>query len=344
MKTNIIGVDLFCGVGGLTKGLQRAGVNIKLGVDNDPSCRYPYEHNCKSQFLESKVEEVAPEHFNNAFDENSFSLIAGCAPCQPFSLYQQKAGPNDSRWGLLKHFGKLIRAVKPQLVTMENVPRLSEQNVFRSFVNSLLKEGYHVDWKIAECSKYGVPQTRQRLVLMASRLGPIELLPGKSITKTVRAAIGSMPAIKSGRAHDVDKLHVASGLSKINLKRIRASKPGGTWRDWDPSLVAACHRKRSGKTYPSVYGRMEWDEPAPTLTTQFYGFGNGRFGHPDQDRAITLREGAILQTFPKSYRFTAPGKPIEFTKLGRLIGNAVPVKLGEAIGRSLMKHCANYSA
>lgn len=135
-----------------------------------------------------------------------------------------------------------------------------------------------------------------------------------------------------------DPLHQTATLSPTNLLRIRASKPGGTWRDWDPELVATCHRKRSGKTYPSVYGRMSWDEPAPTVTTQFFGFGNGRFGHPEQDRAISLREGAILQSFPKNYRFVKPGEPIHFSILGRLIGNAVPVKLGEAIGRSLVAH------
>jgi DNA (cytosine-5)-methyltransferase 1 len=117
-----------------------------------------------------------------------------------------------------------------------------------------------------------------------------------------------------------------------------ASKPGGTWRDWDEDLVAECHQVDTGRGYASVYGRMSWDEPSPTITTQFFGFGNGRFGHPDQDRALSLREGAMLQGFPQDYQFVDPGKPVQFKKIGRLIGNAVPVKLANAIAAAVREH------
>src|SRR6185437_6747008 len=135
-----------------------------------------------------------------------------------------------------------------------------------------------------------------------------------------------------------DPLHVACRLSELNLLRIKASKPGGTWRDWKPSLRAACHRRQTGETFPGVYGRMEWDEPAPTITTQCFGYGNGRFGHPDQDRAITLREAAILQTFPPDYTFLGNGERVRFALLGRLIGNAVPVRLGQRLARAFRTH------
>jgi len=131
---------------------------------------------------------------------------------------------------------------------------------------------------------------------------------------------------------------MAPSLSPLNLRRIKASRPGGTWRNWPPELQAACHRKTTGATYPSVYGRMEWDRPAPTITTQCFGYGNGRFGHPEQDRAISLREAAMLQTFPEMYAFAPPGASIKFNKMGRLIGNAVPVRLGEVIAQSLIGH------
>src|SRR6185437_4792082 len=137
-----------------------------------------------------------------------------------------------------------------------------------------------------------------------------------------------------------DPLHVACRLSELNLLRIKASKPGGTWRDWKPSLRAACHRRQTGDTYPSVYGRMEWDEPAPTITTQCFGYGNGRFGHPQQHRAITLREAAMLQTFPRKYDFVPKGQRVRFSQLGRLIGNAVPVRLGEIIAESFTHHAS----
>jgi len=346
-KTSIKGIDLFCGAGGLTKGLQSAGVDIALGVDIDPACEYPYSKNNNSRFLLKSVDDLSANELIKALAGAQYTLLAGCAPCQPFSTYLQgKSGPSDHRWHLLKHFTRLILETKPDLVTMENVPRLKEQQVFDGFVRSLRREGYSVWFDVVKCYDYGVPQQRQRLVLLASRLGPIEFVKpttpeGKRIT--VREAISELPALEAGEICSSDPLHQACSLSELNLQRIRASKPGGTWRDWEPDLVAACHKKSSGKTYPSVYGRMTWDDVAPTMTTQYYGFGNGRFGHPEQDRAISLREGAILQSFPRNYKFVPSGEPIYRKSIGRLIGNAVPVKLGKAIGRSLVKHVRQYS-
>jgi DNA (cytosine-5)-methyltransferase 1 len=160
--------------------------------------------------------------------------------------------------------------------------------------------------------------------------------------KTVRNSIFHLPKLKAGETDRNDPWHTASSLSELNLRRIKASKPGGTWRDWDKSLLAKCHRKISGQTYPSVYGRMEWDSPCPTITTQCFGYGNGRFGHPEQDRAISLREAAILQTFPSDYKFLPSGEKASFYKLGRLIGNAVPVKMGKVIAQSLLEHLRKY--
>jgi DNA (cytosine-5)-methyltransferase 1 len=160
----------------------------------------------------------------------------------------------------------------------------------------------------------------------------------------VKQAIGRLRPLSAGESAPKDKLHVTSTLSDTNLERIKVSKPGGTWRDWPKRLVAECHRVDSGRTYPGVYGRMEWDKPAPTMTTQCYGFGNGRFGHPVQDRAISLREAAILQSFPRKYAFIPKGGEVSFKVLGRLIGNAVPVDLGRAIARSIDQHLASVSA
>jgi DNA (cytosine-5)-methyltransferase 1 len=341
MMSLIGSVDVFCGAGGLTRGLRDAGIDVRLGVDLDPACEYPFAFNNRTRFLRKPVQDLNPLEVTEAWQGSRYSLLAGCAPCQPFSLYSQgKTAETDGRWNLLAEFQRLVLQARPTLVTMENVPRLAEQMVFNDFVEALKVGGYSVSFQAVKASDYGVPQQRERLVLLASKLGSIELIPPTHSRnpRTVRKAISSLPPLEAGGEHSRDPLHQAATLSPINLRRIRASKPGGTWRDWDKTLVAACHRRRSGKTYPSVYGRMSWDEPAPTMTTQFFGFGNGRFGHPEQDRAISLREGAIIQSFPKSYRFVKPGSPIHFTTLGRLIGNAVPVKLGEAIGRSLVAH------
>lgn len=203
------------------------------------------------------------------------------------------------------------------------------------------ESGYFVSWDTLFGPDFGLPQTRLRLVLLASRLGPISLpepTHSKKEYKTVSDAIKLLPPLEAGGIDPIDPMHTCSRLSHVNLLRIKASKPGGSWRDWPRNLVTECHKVETGKGYGAVYGRMNWDEPAPTITTQFYGFGNGRFGHPDQDRAISLREGAILQSFPPDYAFVRPGRRVEFKKLGRLIGNAVPVALASAIASSIKKH------
>jgi len=156
---------------------------------------------------------------------------------------------------------------------------------------------------------------------------------------TVKDAIGHLEKIESGETSKKDFIHKASKLSEKNMKRIKQSKPGGSWnKDWDEDLKLACHTSSKGKTYVSVYGRMKWDEPSPTMTTFCTGIGNGRFGHPEQDRAISLREAAILQSFPKDYKFADKLENLKFSKVSKHIGNAVPPKLGEIIGLSIVKH------
>jgi len=336
----IVGVDLFCGVGGLTHGLVRGGIEVAAGIDIDASCKFPFEANNSASFLERDVGKLEVDDIAPFYEDADFTLLAGCAPCQPFSTYS-RSGRNreyESQWPLVSAFGSLVKEIKPDLVTMENVPQLADHPVFQQFLGNL--SGYKKWWQVIECSSIGIPQTRKRLVLLASRLGSTALeLSQKRIRRTtVRETIASLPPIDAGERDPKDELHAAPSLSPLNMSRIRASRPGGTWRDWPEELQAACHRKDTGATYPSVYGRMEWDQPAPTITTQCFGYGNGRFGHPEQDRAISLREAAMLQTFPKSYAFVPPDAPIKFNKMGRLIGNAVPVRLGEIIARSLVAH------
>lgn len=336
---------MFCGVGGLTHGLQRAGVKIRLGVDIDPACEFPYQANNKATFLLEAVEKLTAEDIRPFWQGDGLKLLAGCAPCQTFSTYNQKATRSDNRWWLLRQFSRLVKELSPDLVTMENVPRLIEQDVFREFVQELETDEFVVRYGVVNCADYGVPQQRNRLVLFASKLGPVQLLSPVEFgenPKTVEEAIGDLPSLSAGQNDEADPLHRCSTLSGTNLRRIRASRPGGTWRDWPEDLVAGCHKKATGRTYPGVYGRMRWDEPAPTITTQFFGFGNGRFGHPEQDRAISLREGAILQSFPRRYQFVEGGAPVFVKTIGRLIGNAVPVKLGEVIGKSIMNHVETF--
>jgi DNA (cytosine-5)-methyltransferase 1 len=336
----ITAIDLFCGVGGLSHGLIRGGIRVAAGVDIDPSCKFPFETNNAAVFLERDITAIEAGEIERFYPEVGLKLLAGCAPCQPFSSYS-RSGRNrehESQWPLVLSFMRLIKEINPDLITMENVPQLTEHNVFRVFIEEL--RDYAIWWSIIECSSIGIPQTRKRLVLLASRLGArgLKLIAKASSTSTVRGAIGNLPPIEAGNSNLNDPMHVSSSLSELNMERIIYSIPGGTWRDWPVRLQAKCHRKKSGSTYPSVYGRMEWNKPAPTITTQCYGYGNGRFGHPEQNRAISLREAAMLQTFPEDYAFVPNNKVVRFSHMGRLIGNAVPVKLGEAIAQSIISH------
>jgi DNA (cytosine-5)-methyltransferase 1 len=336
-------VDLFCGVGGLTHGFVLEGLSVSAGIDLDPACRFPYEANNSATFVQKDISKVTIYELNELFGDAQVKILAGCAPCQPFSTYARRydLDGKDGKWRLLYEFARLASGTRPEVITMENVPSVSKHAVFHDFVDTLRRVGYKVWFDVVDSSQFGVPQTRRRLVLLASRLGEIKMIrPTLNKPKTVRQAIGRLPALNAGESAPRDKLHVSSTLSKKNLERIRVSKPGGTWRDWPDHLIANCHRAESGKTYPGVYGRMEWDKPAPTITTQCFGFGNGRFGHPEQDRAITLREAAIIQSFPRHYAFLPEDGEVHFKVLGRLIGNAVPVDLGRAIARSINSHLA----
>ncbi len=217
-------------------------------------------------------------------------------------------------------------------------------NNFKDFVDFLKKSDYYVSYSNVYCPDYGIPQKRRRLVLLASKLGEIKLLDPiykPSNYRTTRDAIGNLFPIEAGDVYDQDPLHRTTKLSDLNLKRIEASKPNGTWEDWEEGLRLACHKKKSGNTYKSVYGRMSWDQPSPTITTQFYNYGTGRFGHPEQNRALTVREGALLQTFPSNYIFCETNGDISISKLGIHIGNAVPVDLGFVIGQSILNHINN---
>ena len=212
------------------------------------------------------------------------------------------------------------------------------KKLFKDFVSTLEGLNYIVNYQVVNVANYGVPQRRKRLILLASRRKEIKLIDATHQKHlTVRDAIGSLPRISAGEANENDRLHISPALSPINLERIQHSVPGGTWRDWPERLVLNCHKKEGGKTYASVYGRMKWDDLSPTITTQFIGYGTGRFGHPEQDRAITLREGAILQSFPPDYQFSPSNVEVPIRKIARHIGNAVPPRLGEVIGESIIR-------
>ena len=343
-------IDLFCGAGTLTHGFVLEGFDVVAGLDADKSCKYAYEtNNSSATFIGKKIEDVEVAELEQWYPGGHVKILVGCAPCQPFSAYNKGKQNKDDKWKLLDNFSNLISDVKPDIVSMENVPNLTtfrKGKIYQDFVDRLEKDYIVTECLRVSCLDYGIPQHRKRLVLFASkpRYGKIELLDPTHIPDTykkVRDVISDLEPLEAGQTSQNDPYHKASSLSELNLRRIKASKPGGTWRDWPDELVARCHQQESGNSYSSIYGRMTWDAPAPTITTQCYGFGNGRFGHPEQNRAISLREAARLQTFPDDYEFVHPDEPHSITTISRFIGNAVPVKLARVIAKSIKLHLQN---
>lgn len=342
-------IDLFCGIGGLSYGFIQEGFNVVAGYDIDSSCKFAYETNNNAKFIDKSVVNVSANELMR-FYGTSARILIGCAPCQPFSSYSYKVKKKDTtKVTLLSSFLEVVKAADPIIVSMENVPQLIKFNngeIFDHFYNGLKELGYHISYEIVYCPEYGIPQRRKRLVLLASKLGEISLIPKTHLKEdfvTVFEAIGDLPPIKAGESDENDLLHRARALSPINIRRIQASKPGGSWREWPDELILECFKKDSGRSYGSVYGRMKWEEPSPTMTTQCTGLGNGRFGHPEQDRAISLREAARLQTFPDDFQFVDKNGAFNPSVVCRQIGNAVPPMLGRIIAKSIKQHLISYS-
>jgi DNA (cytosine-5)-methyltransferase 1 len=363
---NVEVIDLFCGAGGLTHGFALEGFKVIAGIDLDSNCKYPYEINNNSIFIEKDIKSISSKEINDLYNNEKIKILVGCAPCQPFSKYTQKQEKinlkatkqsnkqydllkdidenksfPDKNWPLLKEFQRLIYDTEPSIISMENVCELESYTIFKDFAISLESKKYFVTKYSIHCPSYGIPQNRNRLVLFASKYSPINIIhPTHSEENfvTVKNAISHLPPIEQGQADPNDPLHRSSKLSNKNLQRILQSKQGGTWRDWDNDLILNCHKKKEGQFYSAVYGRMDWNKPSPTITTQFFGYGNGRFGHPEQNRAISLREGAILQSFPEYYKFVNDKNKISISNIGKMIGNAVPVKLGQVVAKSIKIH------
>lgn len=344
-------VDLFCGIGGLSHGLKLEGFDIVAGVDNDPTCKHAFEANNGSTFIARDIARFTAKELGELFNGADVRVLVGCAPCQPYSsLNRSDVSQKEAlrRWYPLYRFLRLIKAERPEIVSMENVPDLAnaaKYAVFAEFVEMLRSLGYFTSYRTVDASRYGVPQRRQRLVLLASLLGEVSLIPethDDDNVVTVRQAIGHLPRLRDGATNARDPMHRASKLSELNKKRILATpKDGGSAKSWTPDLVPACYRRESGHSYMStVYGRMRWDDPSPTMTTHCTTLGTGRFGHPTQNRAISLREAAILQSFPATYDFGPPDL-MTIRSTARHIGNAVPVLLGRAIGKSIKRHIAD---
>ena len=349
MRPELVVADFFSGCGGTSLGFADAGISPALAIDWDPDAAETFRQNFPSTtVIEQDIRQIEVDEVDTvlAHSRGSITLFAGCAPCQPFAGHRHAATGHDSRSLLLLEFLRFVKALNPELIFVENVPgmqRLSTSHgPFGEFVNEVSKT-HHVSYETISSADYGVPQTRRRLVLVASRLGEIDIPPPThgpatgNPHSTVRDWISTLPPIAAARDEPSDSSHKAMRLSGLNLERIRATPEGGDRRDWPSHLWPDCHRG-GFEGHTDVYGRLSWDKPAPTLTTKCISYSNGRFGHPSRDRALSAREAARLQTFPAGFEFAG-----SLTSQAKQIGNAVPVVLARHFGRHLMQHAATHA-
>jgi DNA (cytosine-5)-methyltransferase 1 len=333
----------------MTHGLREAGINVLGGIDNAPDCRETYEHNnAPAIFIEDDISELTADNLIKALDidrNDNNLLFAGCSPCQYWSKIRTTRRKSEKSAFLLKEFERLVGIFLPGMIVLENVPGLmtNKQSYLSTFLDFLKDNGYETKQDIIDTFEYGVPQHRHRYLLIASRLHKTVTLPEPCNTNMfVRHFIGpknGFQPIPAGHIDITPFLHTSSDLSEDNLRRIRLTPHDGgdrySWKD-DPSLQINAYRGKD-RSFRDVYGRMHWDKPAPTITTRFNSLSNGRFGHPEEDRALSLREGACLQTFPKEYLFFSTS----WNGIARQIGNAVPPLLSERIGTHIVRMMHN---
>ncbi len=338
-------VDSFSGAGGLSLGLSEAGVEVLLSFDIDARCIETLQSNPKYVVHPSVCEDILNMLRGNllgkiGLKQGELFLLAGGPPCQGFSV-QRIGKDSDSRNELVLLYGKLIDEVRPMFFVMENVSGIQGKRGKTILSELILKAesiGYHVHMQLVDAADYGVPQRRKRIVLVGERddIGSAYTFPKPTEEKrTVRDTINFLPVPpENGKPHPDYPLHRRDRLSAINLQRINALQQG-QGRDFLPKeLLADCHKVDSAIIgHRNVYGRMSWDDVAPTITARFDSFTRGLFGHPDQPRSISLCEGALLQTFPLDYNFK--GSKIE---IARQIGNAVPPMLAKVIGESIITY------
>jgi len=353
METNsyqIKAVDFFCGGGGMSYGMQKAGIKVLAGIDYELTCKRTYEANIKgAEFIHADVFKLQAKELQQKLElsKNDDNLILiGCSPCQFWSIINTDKKKSEKSKNLLVEFERFVKHFNPGYVVVENVPgvlRRKAESGLEQFIHWLEKKKYNVHFEIHNTSEYGVPQNRNRFTLVASRVGNNKIFPKKSRKiKTVSDVLGvdnGFPKVKAGHRDTTAFLHSVSDLTPITLKRLKkVNKNGGDRLGFanDPELQLKCFIGKD-TSFKDTFGRLWWDRPSPTITTKFFSVSNGRFVHPDEDRALSLREGASLQSFPKRYKFFGSST----ASIARQIGNAVPPEYAKRIGLAIIENTNN---
>lgn len=337
-------VDLFSGVGGLSHGMTKAGFKVIAAIEIDKDAVVTYKINHPGvEVFDTDIKQVKISEIKKLLNGQELDLLAGCPPCQGFSSVRRKnkrRNIKDSRNALINEFLRFVKGLKPKTILMENVPGLINYYQFNEFIDELIKLGYQnaENYKVVNMKDYEIPQRRKRFTLVASRIGDISIAEGNKNLVTVRNKIGKLVTPKSTK----DKLHrMVTKHSKAVLNIIKhIPKDGGSRKDLPDELIYDCHRKKN-VGFNDIYGRLKWNDVAPTITGGCLNPSKGRFLHPTQNRCITPREAALLQSFPKTYKFPTD---ISRTSLALLIGNALPPKFAYIQSKAIIEHLTAYSS
>jgi DNA (cytosine-5)-methyltransferase 1 len=343
-------VDLFAGGGGLTVGLKKAGFKVVSAVEIEAHAFSTYKANHPEvQVYKQDIRKVSGQDLIKSSPTGQIDLLSGCPPCQGFSTLTRKNKVEDPRNLLILEMGRLVEEIQPKIVMMENVPGLpiKGKQMFEELLLKLCDIGYIPQWKVLQVADYGVPQSRKRLVLLAGK-GFSVPLPEPTHSRngknglhpwiTLKDAISQMPEptvlsqTYSFGGPQVFNWHVVRSLSDSTLQRLRAAKPGESRRLLPNELRPDCHKDRNDG-FNNVYGRMAWNQVASTITGGCTTVSKGRFGHPEQDRTISVREAALLQTFPENYIFDTPY--IDY--VCQIIGNALPCQFAQILAEQCFR-------
>ncbi len=340
-------IDFFCSGGGMSFGLQQAGINVIAGIDFDPTCKETYEANIKkAKYILADIGQLKEQDLSKKIkvEKDDDNLIfVGCSPCQYWTIIRTDKGKSKKSKNLINEFYRFIEHYNPGYVVVENVPGIltkRKESGLDKFINFLEGRGYKTHYEIANLNEYGVPETRKRFTLIANRINEKKIFPKKTKKKPVVSDFigekNGFHKVSAGNKDNTKFMHTVAGLREINIKRLKLTQKNGgsrsAWANTDMQIEA--YKKNNNVSFNDTYGRMSWDKPAPTITTKFFSISNGRFAHPNEDRAISLREGATLQTFPKTYEFIGGS----IAQIAKMIGNAVPPVYAKKIGLSIIEN------
>ncbi|HEY5124957.1 MAG TPA: DNA cytosine methyltransferase [Ignavibacteria bacterium] len=334
-------IDIFSGVGGLTEGMHQADFKTKLAFEIDEIASKAYRLNhLETTVITKDIRKVSIAEIKRILNGKKIHLLAGCPPCQGFSSIRRlnRSQPvDDERNNLIMEYVRLVLALKPYTIMMENVPGLVNYDLFKEALVILKEAGYKwIDYKVVNVKNYGVPQSRKRLVLVGSRLGEIKVASPKGIKKTVRDTISKLPRPEDSKdyLHKIFPTHTPEVQIRIKM----TPKDGGGKKDLPKKLLLKCHRKEN-IGFNDIYGRLRWDDYSSTITGGCLNPSKGRFLHPEQDRCISAREAALLQSFPKNYKFPTD---IRKADLALLIGNALPPRFSYYQSKNIREHLTKH--